>query len=97
MNCPLPSSLDVRHFLEGFCLDTQDQINFTVTFTSGATVINMGSTVAALRSNMAVSGSGIATGTVIESVDYTLQQITISIPTTSQQTDSTLTVTKNTF
>lgn len=97
MNCPIPSPLDVRHFLEGFCLDTQDQLTFTVTFVSGVTTINMGASVSSLRENMAVSGDGIPTGTIIESIDYDLQQITISEATASPQTDVTLTVTRNTF
>lgn len=97
MDCPLPSPLDVRHFLEGFCLDTQDQLTFIVTFSNGVTTINMGGSVSALRSNMSIAGTGIPTGTLIESVDYNLQTIVITNATSSAETDVTLTVTKNTF
>lgn len=97
MECPIPSPLDVRHFLEGFCLETQDQVQFIVTFASGVTSLNMGASVSSLRSNMAISGTGIPTGTIISSVDYALQSVVISAATASDQTDSSLTVTKNTF
>ena len=97
MSCPIPSPLDVRHFLEGFCLETQDQTNFTVTFLSAATTLNMGASVSLLRENMAISGTGIQTGTIITAVNYSSQSVTISLPTSSGQTDSTVTVTKNTF
>lgn len=97
MSCPIPSPLDVRHFLEGFCLETQDQTNFTVTFLSGATTLNMGASVSLLRENMAISGTGIQTGTSITAVNYSSQSVTISLSTSSGETDSTVTVTKNTF
>lgn len=97
MDCPIPSPLDVRHFLEGFCLDTEDQISYTITFLIGATILNMGTSITALRENMSVSGTGIATGTLISSIDYSAQTIVIDTPTISGETDSTVTVTKNTF
>lgn len=96
MSCVIPSPRDVRDYLEGYCLDTTDVSTFTVSFTTGDETIALGAPVAALKADMAVSGVGIPTGTVIVSVDYDNNEITISNQVTSDQTDATLTITYNT-
>lgn len=97
MNCQIPTPLDVRHFLEGYCLETQDQLSFTSTFILGVTTLNLVGPVSSLRANMSIAGTGIPTGAKIVSVDYDLQTVEISNATSSAETDSDLTVIKNTF
>lgn len=98
MNCPIPSPRDVRHFLEGFCLETQDQITFNnVSFSDAVTEIDLGASVSALRANMSISGTGIPTGAIIQSVDYDLNKVTLNAPVSGPQAAITVTVTRNTY
>lgn len=98
MDCPIPSPLDVRHYLEGYCLETQDVLQFTeVSFESGVTEIDLGSSVSALRVNMPVSGTGIVSGTRITEVDYDNETITIDTATSEEEDSVTLSITKNIY
>lgn len=97
MNCPIPSPLDVRHFLEGFCLETQDLLVFSAIYSSGSLELQISTSVSNIRKEMPISGSGIPTGAKIASVDYSLNKVTISALTTGSGSPEDVTVTRNTF
>ncbi len=88
----LPSVQEIRDFLEGYCVTTTATKTTTGTLVASSAVVTAVPDTSILQEEMIVSGTGIATGTRVKSID-SATQITLDTPAISSGSAVSLTFT----
>lgn len=90
----IPTVHDIRKYLKGYCVDLESTFAVTGNTVNGSAIISNIDT-RDIEENMRISGTGIPTGTTVQSVDSVSQygQITISVNATADGTGIAITLT----
>lgn len=92
MSCEIPTALEVRELLEGYCLDDRAETAFTANTTAGSvTLVNI-SSFTNVKRNVEIVGPGIPGGSRVLSFDSGAGTITMSKAATADATSVSLVV-----